>query len=152
MSNIFDLRERKFDMSFQEKSNLAMTVIFALVYGAYFATVLPPALAGEASLDAVKGLLFGAVVFLVVGGVVAHILIAVASPKDTDAADERDKLIEMRADARTSYLIGAGALLAMGLALLDADVFWIAHILLAALVLSELAKGVFRAIDYRRGV
>jgi hypothetical protein len=139
-------------MSFQEKSNLAMTVIFALVYGAYFATVLPPALAGEASLDAVKGLLFGAVVFLVVGGVVTHMLIAIASPKEADAFDERDKLIEMRADARTGYVVCAGALIAMGLALLEADVFWIAHLLLASVVLGELAKGVWRAIDYRRGV
>lgn len=139
-------------MSFQEKSNLAMTGIFVLVYGGYFATVLPPALAGEASLASVKWLLFGAVIFLVAGGVIAHILIAVSAPGEADTADERDKLIEMRADARTSYVLGFGALMAMGLALLEFDVFWIAHVLLAALVASELAKGAFRAIDYRRGV
>lgn len=139
-------------MSFQEKSNLAMTVIFAVVYGAYFFTVLPPAFAGETSLEAVKGLLFAAVVFLVAGGVITHILIAVTAPKEADAFDERDRLIEMRADARTGYVVCAGALIALGLALLEADVFWIAHLLLAAVVLGELSKGVFRALDYRRGV
>ncbi len=139
-------------MSFQEKSNLAMTGLFVLVYGGYFATVLPSALSGEVSLASVQWLLFGAVVFLVVGGVFAHVLVAIAAPNETDAADERDKLIEMRADARTSYVLGFGALMAMGLALLEFDVFWIAHVLLAALVASEVAKGVFRAIDYRRGV
>ena len=139
-------------MSFQEKSNLVMTGLFVLVYGAYFANVLPPALGGEASLASVQWVLFAAVVFLVAGGVVGHILIAVSTPGDADSADERDKLIEMRADARTSYVLGFGALMALGLALLEFDVFWIAHVLLAALVASEVAKGVFRAIDYRRGV
>ena len=139
-------------MSFQEKSNLVMTCLFVLVYGAYFANVLPSALGGEASLASVQWVLFGAVVFLVAGGVVGHILIAVSAPGDADSADERDKLIEMRADARTSYVLGFGALMALGLALLEFDVFWVAHMLLASLVASEVAKGVFRAIDYRRGV
>lgn len=139
-------------MSFQEKSNLAMTAIFALVYGWYFSTVIPPALETGGSVEAVKGLLFGAVVFLVVGGIVGHILIVMLAPNEPDTADERDKVIEMRADARTSYLLGFAAITAVGMALLEVSAFWIAHVLLAGLVLGEIAKGVMRAIDYRRGV
>lgn len=40
----------------------------------------------------------------------------------------------------------------LGLALTEQHVFWIVHAILAGLVLSEIAKGVLRAIDYRRGV
>lgn len=139
-------------MSFQEKSNLVMTVIIALVYGAYFAVVMPPALSEGPSMEQVGPYLFGAVVFLVIGGVVAHILVAMAAPKDSDEADERDKLIEMRADARSSYVLGAAALLALGLGLTEQHLFWVVHMILGGLVASELVKGVLRAIDYRMGV
>lgn len=139
-------------MSFQEKSNLVMTVIIALVYGAYFAVVMPPALNEGPSMEQVAPYLFAAVVFLVIGGVVAHILVAMAAPKDTDEADERDKLIEMRADARSSYVLGTAAVLALGLALMELPLFWIVHMILGGLVASELVKGVLRAIDYRVGL
>ncbi|MEO1040070.1 MAG: hypothetical protein AAFX09_11025 [Pseudomonadota bacterium] len=139
-------------MSFHEKSNLAMTAIFVLAYGAYFLAVLPPALAGEASITNVTPLLLGAVIFLVIAGVIAHILIAAAAPKDADAADERDRLIETRAEARAGHVLGGFALLAIALALVGQPVFWIAHAVLGGLVAAEIAKGVFRAVDYRRGV
>jgi hypothetical protein len=152
MSKIFDLWTKEFDMSFQEKSNLAMTVIFVVVYSSYFVRVVAPAFESGPSMDGVAPYLFSAVLFLVFGGIVAHILIAMAAPNEADTADERDKLIEMRADARSSYVLGSGALLALGLALMEQDLFWIIHAILAGLVLSEIAKGVLRAIDYRRGV
>ena len=139
-------------MSFQEKSNLVMTVIIALVYGAYFAVVMPPALSDGPSMEQLGPYLFGAVVFLVIGGVVAHILVAMAAPKESDEADERDKLIEMRADARSSYVLGAAALLALGLGLTEQHLFWVVRMILGGLVASELVKGVLRAIDYRMGV
>ncbi|EAP89791.1 MAG: hypothetical protein CMH91_03790 [Oceanicaulis sp.] len=139
-------------MSFQEKSNLVMTVIIALAYGAYFAMVMPPALNEGPSMEQVGPYLFAAVVFLVIGGVVGHILVAMAAPKESDQADERDKLIEMRADARSSYVLGTAAILALGLALTEQNVFWIVHMILGGLVVSELVKGVLRAIDYRMGV
>lgn len=139
-------------MSFQEKSNLAMTVIFVIAYSAYFGRVLPGAFETGPSMEAVGPYLFAAVLFLVFAGVVAHILIAVVSPKEADTADERDKMIEMRADARSSYVLGTAAILALGLALMEQPLFWIVHAILAGLVLSEIAKGVLRAIDYRRGL
>ena len=139
-------------MSFQEKSNLVMTVIIALVYGVYFAMVIPPALTDGPSMERVGPYLFAAVVFLVIGGVVAHILVAMAAPKDADEADERDRLIEMRADARSGYVLGTAAVLALGLALMELPLFWIVHMILGGLVASELVKGILRAIDYRVGV
>lgn len=139
-------------MSFQEKSNLAMTVIFVVAYSAYFGRVVPGALMNGPSMEAVGPYLFAAVLFLVFGGIVAHILIAMTAPNESDTADERDKMIEMRADARSSYVLGTGAILALGLALMEQPLFWIVHAILAGLVLSEIAKGVLRAIDYRRGV
>lgn len=139
-------------MSFQEKSAWAMLVIIAGVYGFYFADVIPQALAQPVPIDEVAGRLFRMVILLVVLGVVAHIAIAILNPSQSDESDERDRHIEMRADARSGYVVGAGAISALGLALLEQPLFWIAHAILAALVLGEIAKSIFRIIDYRFGV
>lgn len=138
-------------MSFWEKSNLAMTAIYALAYGWYTAAVLPGAIADGPSMEILGPYLLGAVLLLVFGGIVAHILIAVTGQKDDDIRDERDRMIEMRADARSSYVLGTGAILALGLALMEQHVFWIVNAVLAGLVLAEIAKGVMRALAYRLG-
>jgi hypothetical protein len=95
--------------------------------------------------------LLAAVLLLVFGGIIAHILIAMAAPDEADNPDERDRMIEMRADARSSYVLGTGAILALGLALMELHVFWIVNAILAGLVLGEIAKGVMRALAYRLG-
>ncbi|XBQ15099.1 MAG: hypothetical protein ABL308_09005 [Oceanicaulis sp.] len=138
-------------MSFREKSNLAMLAIFLLAYGWYFMAVTPVALSGAPSIAEIDGLFLAAIVFLVAGGIVAHILIAIVGKDDEEDADERDRMIEMRADAKTSYVIGAAAIIAMGLALKEFDPFWIAHTILAGLVVAEITKAVLRAIAYRFG-
>ena len=139
-------------MSFQEKSAWAMLLIIAGVYGFYFVDVLPEAMNDPVSLESVAGRLFRMIILLVGLGVVAHIAIAILNPSQSDEADERDRYIEMRADARSSYVMGAGVLTALGMALLEQPIFWVAHVLLAALVLGEMAKSIFRIIDYRFGV
>ena len=138
-------------MSFWEKSNLVMTAIYALAYGWYAAAVLPGAIANGPSMETVGPYLLAAVLLLVFGGIIAHILIAMAAPDEADNPDERDRMIEMRADARSSYVLGTGAILALGLALMELHVFWIVNAILAGLVLGEIAKGVMRALAYRLG-
>ncbi len=152
MSKIIDTVTKESDMSFQEKSNLVMTVMLVVAYGAYFASVIPSAVGGTPTLEGVQTSLFGAVVALVVGAAIGHAVIAGLAPDESDLVDERDRLITLRADARAGYVLGAGAVATLGVALLQQEMFWVAQTLLAALVLAELAKGVLRAIDYQRGL
>lgn len=139
-------------MGFQEKSNWIMFVTLSLVGGWYFGPLGLRVING----DTVPGDLgrdFATLALLVVFiAVPAHIAVAALNPDESDAADERDKLIETRADARSSYVIGAGALWSIGLAYYEADVFWVANAALAGLVIGEIVKGLLRAVDYRRGV
>ncbi|QNL19382.1 hypothetical protein HXX25_08680 [Hyphobacterium sp. CCMP332] len=139
-------------MSFREKSTWVLLAATVIVYGWYFATTLGEALGAETPpvVDNVR--LFGAVVVMVVLSIVAHIVIAILSPKDADAADERDRLIELRGDQRGGFLMTVALFSTMGLAMTGASVFWIAHGALAGLVVSELVKAVSKLIDYRRGV
>lgn len=140
-------------MSFQEKSNLAMLAITAGVFGWYFGVVIPPFFALETAPPAavVGGLLIALTIFLVVLSVVAHILLAALAPKQADQSDERDQAIETRADARSGYVLGAGAVGTLGLLVFGVAPFWAANALLASLAASEIVKALLRAIDYRRG-
>lgn len=139
-------------MSFREKSTWVLLAVTLLVYGWYFATTLGSGLGAGVPevLDNVR--LFGAIVTLVVLTIVAHIIIAILSPKDADTADERDKLIELRGDQRGGFIMAVALFGTMGLAMAGASVFWIAHAALAGLVTSEIVKAVSKLVDYRRGV
>ncbi|GJL97672.1 MAG: hypothetical protein DHS20C06_14890 [Hyphobacterium sp.] len=139
-------------MNFREKSTWVLLAVTLIVYGWYFATTLGGALGAGIPevLDNVR--LFGAIVMLVVLTIIAHIIIAILSPKDADQSDERDKLIELRGDQRGAILMAIALFSTMGLAMTDASVFWIAHAALAGLVVSEIVKAVSKLIDYRRGV
>jgi len=139
-------------MSFREKSTWVLLAVTIIVYGWYFATTLGGAL-GSGTPPVVDNVrLFGAVVVMVILSVVAHIVIAILPPKEADAADERDRLIELRGDQRGGSVMTVALFSTLGLALAGASVFWIAHAALAGLVVSELVKAVTKLIDYRRGV
>lgn len=140
-------------MSFEEKSTVAMLIAFVLVYGWYFlgmysfTQAMPVAdIDYEGRMLTMVGVLIGLII-------VGHIVIAAVNPADADeTSDERDRLIGWRADARSSWVLVIGVLAAMGLVMMGAEGFWIAHLLLAALVLTEIASGVMKLIDYRRGL
>lgn len=140
-------------MSFHEKTNLAMLVILWIVFGGYFYTVAghlfsdapPPAL------DAVWGGLLRMVILLVALMVAFHITATVFAPKNADQADERDRSIEIRAEARAGVVLAVGIVWALILLFTGIEPYWTAHALMFTLVASEIAKSVMRAIAYRVG-
>lgn len=141
-------------MSFKEKVNLAMLVILAGVFGWYFGVVIPP-FAGLDDLPS-AGSLWGLMIFFTVLpltlSVVALIILASLSPKEAGTGDERDRRIEIRAEARSAYVLTVGVIGAIGFLLFDTEPFWVANALLASLAASEIVKAVLRAVAYRRGV
>lgn len=140
-------------MSFHEKTNLAMLVILSIVFGGYFFTVAghlfsdapPPAL------DAVWGGLLRMVLLLIALIVAFHIVAAMFAPKDSEQPDERDRSIEIRAEARSGVVLAIGIVWALILLFTGVEPYWTAHALMFTLVASEVAKSVMRAIAYRVG-
>jgi len=130
-----------------------MLTIITAVYGVYFAVVLG---AGPTAHVWYPPFLIAMVVVLVVLAIVGHAAVAIAGVmmkgELDDQFDERDRMIEQRADARAGYVLAVGAFGTMSLAMLHAPHFWIAHAILAALVVSEMAKQALRLVDYWRGV
>jgi hypothetical protein len=68
-----------------------------------------------------------------------------------DRTDERDRSINRFAGNIGGYVLGFGAVPALGLAVFEFDHFWIAQTLLAAFLVSELVTGAVKIAAYRRG-
>jgi hypothetical protein len=49
-------------------------------------------------------------------------------------------------------VLAVGTVAGLGLAVIQADTFWIAQVLLAGLVVAEITEGLTRLVLYRRGV
>ena len=92
------------------------------------------------------------VVPLVVIATIGHIIISARNPSEADDNDERDREIARRGSVIGGWVLSAGALGALFASMAEIEHFWIAHLLLAGLVLAELADGVWRLVLYRRGV
>ena len=138
-------------MSFKAKTTAVMLAVLLIVYGWYFLQVLLEASSTPVEDIAYQGLLFGMVVVLVILSIVGVSIIAILGRRDGDAEDERDQAIEMRGDQIGGYVLAVGVLGAMGLAMVEGAYFWIAHLLLAALVLGEVVKAGVMLRAYRRG-
>lgn len=88
-----------------------------------------------------RGTLVTVLVFLGVYGWYFGRVFSAAQAGPVDAIDYQPLLLVM-----------VGVLVALALAMLEREPFWIAHTLLGGLVLAEVVKGAFKLMDYRRGV
>lgn len=138
-------------MSFQEKSSVVMLGGLIVVYGAYFAFVSSWLADSPVEEIAYQPLMIIAVGVLVIVAVVSHILIAVANPKEADAYDERDRLIGLRGERIGGYVLAVGVFFGLVLAMLEVQQFFIAQVLLLAMVLAQISDEAAKVVLYRRG-
>jgi hypothetical protein len=136
--------------SFEEKSVWLQLISIVAVLGSYFIVAALMLSQGITLLIAFVPLFVVAVGLLVVVLVVGHIVVAIASRPE--GRDERDRLIEWRAESNASWILGAGVIAAITGLVFSVAPVWIAHVLLLSLLLSEVAKFVFQLVYYRRGM
>lgn len=101
---------------------------------------------------AYRGMLLATVLALGFLAIISHIVIAVVNPKDAETADVRDREINRFGEYVGGYVLGAAAFPALVMAVLETDHFWIANVILAGMVLSELVSLGTRLVLYRRGI
>lgn len=139
-------------MSFREKSAWIALLAYGGAFGAYFVALWrawDPAYAQPLSI----GLLVAAMVGFVIIVVALTIIAALMNPKAANApADERERLIDLKAERAASYTLSAGVLLSMTGLLMGFDGFLIANVLLASLVAAELVKAGWQIASFRMGV
>jgi predicted RND superfamily exporter protein len=138
-------------MSFREKSAWIALVTYGLVFGAYF-FLLSQAWDDSYGQGLSIGLLVAAVVGLVVIAAALTILAALLNPKEANApADERETLIDLKAERIASYTLSVGVVLLIGALLLGWNGYLVANLLLASMVISELVKAGAQIAYFRTG-
>lgn len=137
-------------MSFREKSAWISAFSLLVVYGVYFWIVWSAALTGHSQTLHYGGMLIGSIVLLVVIEVVLSIAVAIQRPKDAGtAADERDRLIDLKATRRAFYIVVAGALVMCVRAQMEQPAFYVTNGLFFTVVLAEFVKSVTQIVHYR---
>lgn len=136
--------------SFEEKSVWIQLISITGTLGVYLVIAGLMWSNGVRFLAAFAALYMATVALLVVVLVAGHIVVAVASKPE--GRDERDRLIEWRAESNSSWILAVGVFAAITGMVISIDNVWIAHLLILSLYLSEVARFTLQLVYYRRGV
>lgn len=135
------------NLTFQEKTLWISLFAVIAVYGIYYLNVLPPVNGNMESPHIWQYFKYmGLLVFVIVVGVVA---IAI---KDRDEpVDERQQLIEMKADRISAYVLHFGILIAILVAMFVPGNFWFIHTLTIIGVLADVMNKIQQLRSFKRG-
>ena len=136
--------------SFEERSVWIQLFSMALVLGGYFLVAWRMLAQGVTALPAYVPVFGVAVILMVIVIVAGHVAVALASRPD--GRDERDRLIEWRAESNSGWLVATGVLAGISGMVLSVPNVWTAHLLLFSLFLSEVLKLALQLVYYRRGM
>lgn len=140
-------------MTFQEKSITASLVTMLVVWGYYFFKLYEYRRAEVLNFESVQGLLIVVVVMTIIVSIIAHALIAGRKAlEEGPEEDERDQLITQRATYLASYVLGAGVISTLLIAVVTASLVATINVLVLFFVLSELTRYVLQLLYYRRGI
>ena len=131
-------------MTFLEKSNWVVLVVAVPTLLVYAVLVVPQVLSKPlAEVSWVQPMIFTIVGFIV-ANVLGNVVAAASNPSEADQNDQRDREIDHFGERLGNWLIIAGSLAALVLAMATADHFWIANAIflggIAGAVLSSVAK------------
>ena len=142
-------------MSLEEKHWWTYAAIALVVPAIYVAIVLPQA--ASTPVDEIEfqlpllaaggvGALLG-----VIANIVLRISSDIASPRGAALKDQRDRDIHRLGEYVAGIVLAAAMAVPFGLAMLEAEHFWIANGMYLAFVLSALAGSAVKLAMYRRG-
>jgi hypothetical protein len=142
-------------MSFREKSawiTLVALIIVSLLWATHFPWSRPFTLAPGSNPFVFQALVLATITFVVVV-VVAHVVVAVRAPREASApADERERLIGLKATRLGAYVYAALSLSSIFLIHLGANEIGLAYFVLASFVIAEIVSCAARIVYHRRGV
>ncbi|MEV6302181.1 hypothetical protein AB0M02_22385 [Actinoplanes sp. NPDC051861] len=137
-------------MTPEEKRWWIYALVAAAVPAIYVATVL-----SRAAGAGVAGVAYVGPLLTAIGaGIVANIVLSVLAGLSTRGGhrrDVRDREISRLGDHVGFYVMSLAAIVPFGLALGEADHFWIANTLYLAFVLAAFVSAAVKIVAYRRG-
>ncbi len=141
-------------MSFREKSawiTLITLVFVSLLWSAHWPWTRPFTLAPDANPIVFHALVLATISFIVIV-VVAHVVVAVRAPREASApADERERLIALKATRIGAYVYAALSLSSIFLIHLGANQIGVAYFVLISFVIAEMVNCIARIVYHRRG-
>jgi hypothetical protein len=138
-------------MPFREKSAWISLIAYGVVFGGYFVTVARVWDERWAQGESL-GLMAGAVVALIILAIALNVVLALFNPREASArADEREVMIELKAERLSSFTLSAGVVCLIGTLLLGWNPFLVANLLLGAMVIAEVVKAIAQIVYFRRG-
>jgi hypothetical protein len=147
-------------MSYQERQsimNLISTILITVLYSAYMIQRYPQGDLYSPDIFRFWGAFFLILIPVsIVAKILIHILFAIINAiatqeEDIPITDERDKLIETKANTISSYVFIVGFVLAMGSLVIDMPPAVMFIILLLSGVISEMIANITQFYFYRRG-
>ncbi len=138
-------------MSFEEKGAWLYAVIGVVLPLVYFATILgqlPSVAVGDIEYQSQLLWVVGAAIVLSIVGMIG---IGILSPNDAGKADQRDKEVNRFGEYVGGIVLGVGMLVPFGLAIAEAQHFWIANAMYLVFVIGTLTGTFVKLVAYRRG-
>ena len=139
-------------MSVEEKSSWIYAVVALVVPAVYTAVLFARADGGELTEVAYVGPMLTAIVGAMLANMVIHIVATVVGPREPRLKDERDRYIDRFGNSVGFFVMSVGALVPLGLAMAEADHFWIANALYCCFYVTAVASAVAKIVGYRRGL
>ena len=139
------------DVSYEEKGTWVYLLVSLIVYAGYVITVLGRAQT-PISTTAYQWPLVIAIGLAVVTSVALRVLVEIVRPSETHRADARDRDIDRIGIIRSWWLVTAGAVAALAMALAEWPHFWIANVVYLGFVLQAVTGSAVKLGAYRRGL
>lgn len=135
-------------MAFLEKSNWVVLVVAVPTLLVYAALVVPEVLGKPiAEVSWVQPMVFTIVGFIV-ANILGNVVAAASNPSEADKNDERDREIDHVGERVGNWLIIAGSIAALVLAMAGADRFWIANAIFLGGIAGALLSSVTKIAAY----
>jgi len=128
-------------MSYEEKGVWVYLLVSVAVYVAYLGVILSQP-------EWIWPLVIS-VGISIAASIVLRIVVEIVTPSESYRADARDRGIARRGDAAGNWLVIAGAVAGLILALVSAESFWIANAIYLGFVLSAVVASVVKIAAYR---
>lgn len=138
-------------MSYEEKRAWIMAVVTVGAYGVYVTIILGRADGVPLTEVSYVPTLLWTIGAAIVTSIVLNIVVAIASPRDADKKDQRDREIHRFGGYIGQSFLVIGAVAALGMSMAELSYFWIANVIYLASVLSSLLGSATKIVAYRRG-
>ncbi len=135
-------------MAFLEKSNWVVLIVAVPTLLVYVALVVPQVLGKPiAEVSWVEPMIATIIVF-VVANILGNVVAAASNPSEADKNDERDREIDRVGERVGNWLIIAGSIAGLVLAMTRADHFWIANAIFLGGIAGALLSSVTKIAAY----